>query len=453
MSDNAKTSNSAVRQLFGDKRHKQARYLSQAVQLEEAVNPRLVQSTMTIVSTAILVFLVWSGFARINEIARTPGEVIPHGYQQSVQHLEGGIVHEIAVRDGDVVEQGQVLVTIRDAAIQEDMQLAAGRQVMLEMQAERLRASLEGRDADFSRFADASQSTIADQKSFFGDARVARGAEIRIIRDQITQRQQAIAMLQSDLEVPRENLKITEDLFARMSELGTKGYVPKRQLLEEQRRLNSLRGDVRKLENKLLVAKTDINAARHRLDSLNAGHRDNANGQLDQVMREIGQNKEVVDKLNERIGRLQIKAPSRGFIKGITVNTVGAVIPPGHTLMEIVPLDKRLEVEVKISPQDIGHVKIGQDVQVKFSTYDFSRYGFVSGTLQRISATTFSGAGGERFYRGYIDLVQGHVGSDSKNLIMPGMTVTADVITGQKTILQYLLKPIHISLKTAFTER
>lgn len=145
--------------------------------------------------------------------------------------------------------------------------------------------------------------------------------------------------------------------------------------------------------------------------------------------------------------------PSRGLVKGLSVNTIGEVIQPGQTIMEIIPLDKALEVAVKISPQDIGHLKVGQAVQVKFSTFDFSRYGSIAGHLEQISATTFSGENGDRYYQGRILLDQNHVGVNPENMIMPGMTVMADVITGDKTILQYMLKPIHVSLKTAFTER
>jgi len=174
---------------------------------------------------------------------------------------------------------------------------------------------------------------------------------------------------------------------------------------------------------------------------------------LDQVIAQKSENIEVIKKLEEQVDRLQIRAPARGLVKGLTVNTVGAVIQPGEKMMEIVPLGKKLEVQVKISPKDIGHLKIGQPVQVKFSTFDFSRYGAVLGRLDQISATTFSGNDGERYYQGHVSLGKDHVGNDPGNIIMPGMTVMADIITGDKTILQYLLKPIHRAMKTAFTER
>jgi adhesin transport system membrane fusion protein len=141
------------------------------------------------------------------------------------------------------------------------------------------------------------------------------------------------------------------------------------------------------------------------------------------------------------------------LLKALAINTVGAVAQPGQTLMEIVPMDEKMIVEVKIQPQHIGHLKTGQKVQVKFSSFDFSRYGFITGQLDQISATTFTSENGERYYRGRVDLLQNYVGHDQRNLVVPGMTAMAEIITGEKTILQYLLKPVHTAMKTAFTER
>ncbi len=149
-----------------------------------------------------------------------------------------------------------------------------------------------------------------------------------------------------------------------------------------------------------------------------------------------------------------MRAPVRGVIKGLAVNTIGGVIQPGQTLMEIVPLDEALVVEARIPPQYIGNIRIGQPVQIKVSTYDFSRFGTVEGKLSSLSATTFAGQEGDRYYRGRIVLDHNYVGTQAgRNMIMPGMTVMADIVTGRKTILDYLLKPIHRSLMTAFSER
>lgn len=435
------------------KREKQTRYLSQAIQLEEAVNPHIIKATMSMISMVIIVFLCWAGFTNINEVARAPGEVVPSGHQQIVQHLEGGIIKSINVSEGDMVEKGQVLIVLDDASIKEDLGRAMSTQLSLAAQSERLRAFLNGRNPDFSHLDGVSEGMRADQNSFFEGMRLARDKEAQIIRDQITQKTQSIKSLQTDIETARESLKIDRNMYEIRLGLNEKGYVSDMQVLSDKKIVQEREGEIKRLENQMLVAESEIVEFKGRLESLSAQHRDEVNESLNQVLTQMEQNSALIEKLKERIGRLAVKAPTAGLVQGLSVNTIGAVIQPGETVSEIVPLDKNLEISVKISPQDIGHLKVGQDVKVKFSTFDFSRYGFVNGRLEHISASTFSGEQGDRYYQGRVALSQNYVGNDSRNLIMPGMTVMTDVITGEKTILQYMLKPIHTSLKTAFTER
>lgn len=435
------------------KRDKQTRFLSQAIQLEESVNPHIIQATMSMVSLALLAFVVWAAYANINEVARTPGEIVPQGYQKTVQHLEGGIVKAIHIREGEIVEAGAILVTLDDASIREDIERTRIKQTGLEMQAERLRAFSEGREPDFSAYSDSPQNDITSQKSYFDGMKSARSKESDIIRTQIEEKRQAIKSLQTDLQTTRSSLSIAQDIYDRRNKLNQRGYASDMQLLDDQSRVTQARGDIRRLESQIVQAKSEVQQFEQRLQSLSATHLDDSLEKLSAITLEIAQNEKIIEKLQERIGRLDIRAPSRGLVKGLKINTIGAVIQPGETLMEIVPLDEQLEVSVKISPQDIGHLKIGQSVQVKFSTYDFSRYGFITGKLDQISASTFAAENGDRFYQGRVLLDQNYVGHNKENIVMPGMTVMADVITGEKTILQYLLKPIHLSLQTAFSER
>ncbi len=435
------------------KREKQTRYLSQALQLEEAVNPHIILATMTIVSLAIVVFLVWAGFTNINEVSRTPGEVVPSGYQQTVQHLEGGIIKSIDVHEGALVQQNQVVITLDDASIREDLARSESKQLSLEIQIERLRAFIEGREPNFSRFTNATPSMVADQIALFQGMRTARGKEEQIIRDQIAQKNQALISLKSDQDTAQKNLNIASDIYRRRTILNKKGYASDMQLLQDERQMNDVKGTVRQIENQILVSQREIQEFESRLESLGANQSDDAREKLDQATADREQNIKVIDKIKERMGRLEIRSPVRGLVKGLAVNTIGSIIQPGQTIMEIVPLGKQLEVQVKISPKDIGHLAVGQIVQVKFSTYDFSRYGFVHGRLDRISATTFTGDSGDRYYQGLVVLDKNYVGDDPANAVLPGMTVMADVITGKKTILQYLLKPAQIAAQTAFTER
>lgn len=434
-------------------KEKQLRHLSQSLQLEEAVNPAIIRTTMTTVSLAIIAFTVWAGFTNINEVARTPGEVVPDGYEQVVQHLEGGIVEQIDVREGDIVEKGQTVIVLRGAGTDEDLERAVSKQTTLAMQEERLRAYIEKRQPDFSRFEQSHAEIVRDQKSFFQSMQSTNNEEQLVIRRQIEQKHQSITSLSVELETERRNLQISSDLFEKKKQLHAKGFLSETKFLEAQQAMNRIQGNVTRIQSQMAAARAEIAEYQNRLSSLSLGQNDRINERLDAIIAEKEQNEEIIRKLEEKSKRLSIQAPVTGIVNGLTLNTIGSVVRSGETIMNIVPINEELVVEVKIPPQHIGHVHVGQNVKVKLSSYDFSRYGLVNGKLEKISATTFNGQNGERYYQGKIKVEKNYVGGDRNHPIMPGMTVMAEIITGEKTILQYLLKPIHNSLKTAFSER
>ncbi|MDB5491402.1 MAG: type secretion rane fusion, HlyD family protein [Micavibrio sp.] len=433
---------------------RQLRFLSQSARLEEAVNPRIVTMTSWAVSLTVVAFLGWASVTSINEITRGPGEVIPQGFQQIVQHLEGGLVREIRVTEGDVVDKGQVLMVLDGAGTQEDLGRSLSEKVFLELQRERLKAYLENRKPDFTPWQSANTALVAEQKKIFDTMLDSNAKERNIIMDQIAQKKQSISTLAVRSDSTRKNLALTEDMYSRRKGLHDQGYISDMKLLESEQELNSLRGDTASVNSQIGQARQEIQEYQSRLKSLDAKNREQAYQQLNAIEGQLAQNSETVQKLNKRSGRLAITSPVHGLVKGLTVNTIGGVIQPGQQLMEIVPLDRKLEVEARIPPQQIGHIKVDMPVQVKVSTYDFARYGSITGHVETISPTTFEGERGERFYRVRIGLDRNYVGPDQKrNIIVPGMTVMADIVTGDKTILSYLLKPIHRSLQTSFTER
>lgn len=435
-------------------RERQMRYLSQSVRLEESVHPRLVHLTIASVSVAVISFVLWAGMANIKEVARAPGEIVPRGFQQVVQHFDGGIVRAIKVTEGAVVDEGQTLVELDGAGTQQDMDRARKQQVTLMLQRERLRAFVDDRAPDFTRITGASEAQVAEQRKSYQSMIDARAKEREIIVDQISQKKHAISMLEARRGTAGQNVRLMQDMHDRRKTLHSRGYVSQIGYIQTQRDLNASKGELSALAREIEMGKASLKEYDMRLESLTATHRDNAYQMLDQVEAQILQNEEILSKAQQRVDRLAVKAPVRGLVKGLSVNTIGGVVAPGQSLMEIVPLDERLVVEVRIPPRYIGPLKVGQPVQVKVSSYDFSRYGTVTGTLEFISATTFTGENGDRFYRGRVLLDKDYVGHESqKNMIMPGMTVMADIITGDKTILEYLLKPVHRAMLSSFSER
>ena len=435
-------------------RDQQLRYLAQSARLEEVDNHRLIRLTLLTISIAILVFIAWSAQATISEMSRAPGEVVPEGSQRTVQHLEGGRIDQILVRNGQIVDRDQPLMVLDGSGVEEDLERARSKQLSLKVKAERLRAFIDGREPDFSAFDTVSDTYIDQQLQSFRSMLNARQNEKKIVRAQISQKNETIALLKARKQNVADELALVSDLYLRHVKLFDQGYLTRSKLIETERQRNGLLGDLTEFDNQIRQAKVALYEFENRLLSLDANHSDDAHRQLDDVEAELRQNREIVTKLRRRAERLTVRAPIHGVVKGLAVNNVGAVIASGQVIMELVPLNEKLVVDVRIPPQHVGHLSTGQAVQVRVSSYDFGRYGSVAGRLEAISATTFVGERGERYYRGRIRLEQAHVGSDPMtNTILPGMTVMADIITGEKTILDYLLKPIRQSIKTAFTER
>lgn len=436
-----------------DKKEQQLRYLAQSIRLKEAASPRLVRATMAVVSLSVLGFIVWAAFANIHEIARTPGEVVPSGFQQVVQHLEGGMVKEILVQEGDTVEKDQILLRLDGAGVERDLARAKEQGMTLALQEERLRAFIENRPPNFPPEVAARADLLKDQEAFYAGMAAAREKERAIITQQIRQKKQSIGTLGAELQTAKKNFAITRDIYEKRQEMHRQGVMSQVKLLETEQAYNQLQGQIRSINSQIATAQSAIAEYENRLSSLDAGTLDEANRQLDGILANAAQNKEMIEKLRARVDRLEIRAPVRGIVKGLNVNTIGSVVQPGQVLMEIIPTDRPLIVSIKIPPRYIGHLRTGQDVQVKCSSFDFSRYGAVQGKLDFISAATFAAENGERYFQGRVKLARNYVGEDPRNTVMPGMTVMADIITGEKTVLDYLLKPIRNTLSTAFTER
>lgn len=224
--------------------------------------------------------------------------------------------------------------------------------------------------------------------------------------------------------------------------------------MELKEELIAVRGQKTELQQQQAQAKAALEEFKEKHLSLATNQRDQAMQQLEQAQTELQQNRKLLAKQNERLARLTIRASTRGIVKGLMVNTVGGVVQPGQVLMEIVPLDRPLAVEVRIAPKDVGHLFVGDDVNIKVSSYDFSRYGTIPGVLTSLSATTFVGNDGARYYKGRVQLNKNHMGDVAgRYLILPGMTIMADIITGKRSVLAYLFKPIQTSLESAFQER
>jgi HlyD family secretion protein/adhesin transport system membrane fusion protein len=427
---------------------------SQSMVLKETHLPRLLTLTMTILSAATAIFFLWAALTPVKELARTEGQVLPAGYSQVVQHLEGGLVRDILVHEGDFVQKDQLLMQLDGAGLEEDYHEQQALVESLSLQSERLQALLENRSPDFSALSQ-SPDQIAEQMRMYQTMRDAQASERAVIDEQIAQKSKAVTRLQQALDTSYSNLGVAEEDDRIYADLNSKGLTARTSFLKKNQELNSQRGEVNTMSGQLEESKRELNEYMRRRDALVAQQRDTAYTELNKVRSDLAQAQQNLKKRNDRVTRLSVRAPVMGYVKGLRVNTIGAVIPAGQTLMEIVPVDERLVVEARILPQQVGRVEVGQEVQVKIDSYDYVRFGTIPGTLESISAMTFTDEiRRQDYYKGRVRLSKNYAGPmPGTHLILPGMTADADIVVGEKSVLGYLLKPIQIAMHNAMTEQ
>lgn len=429
------------------------RHVGRSGVLDEPYMPQLMRYTIIVLAVSLFCFVSWASATTVDEVTRAEGDVVPTGYVQVVQHLEGGIVTDILVEEGELVEKGDVLIRLNGVGAAEDLAKSRAQLRGLKAEQERLQAFLDGREPDFSD-SEGAPEDIASQQRYFDTMMDARAQEAEVIRSQISQKRAMLKSLESRRRTLSGNLKLAEEGLAAMKTLLDKGLANRFRYLSQQEDTNLIRGQLTEVNSEITAAHNGIEEYQGRLESLSANYRDQASKQLHTVNNDIAQLEEVTAKLRGRVERLEVRAPTRGLVKGLEVHTVGGVLGAGENILEIVPMDEQMIVEAKVSTSDVGHVRVGQPVQVKVHSYDFVRYGMVQGTLESISPMTFIDKFNKTYYRARIILQQPYVGDNPEaNYILPGMTVEADIMTGSKTVLDYLLKPIHVAASTALRER
>ncbi len=429
-------------------------YVADSILLEETGMPWLVRSSIYAAASIVLLFIAWSAMTRTAEISVAPGAITPTGKVQSVQHLEGGIVTAILVEEGEIVEAGQTLVKLEPAAVGADLALVTGRQMALSLRAERLRAFIEGREPDFSAVDPAYAMVAENQRQILTGQIAAREASRRVFEQQLSGQQSRLAGLEQRAATTRKHIALLREELEARNGLAEKGLTSRFQLLRSQQEMNRAQGQLTQIEVEKEQTTRAMAETRGRIAELEATTRADALTELDSVIDDLRDIGETTQKHDNRFQRLDIRAPVRGIVQTLNVNTLGGVVASGETIVEIVPVNDELVAEVRLSPRDIGHITPGQTAKVKFTTYDFGRYGSVDGVLKSVSATTIFDDDGLPYYRAIVQLNQNHIGPDaSRNPITPGMTLTAEILTDDRSLLQYLLKPVYRGINEGFRER
>jgi adhesin transport system membrane fusion protein len=422
----------------------------------ELLRPRaLAHLLLVVIATFFVLFFAWASWATLDEVTRGEGRVIPSSQVQVVQNLEGGIVSAILVREGEIVERGQVLLRIDNVRAASDLRENRKRHLALLGALARLRAEVGETGIDFAPQVLADAGEVArNERALFDARQQALDSELAILHSQAEQRQQELAELQRRLtqvegshELALEELKITAPLAA-------KRIVPQIDLLRLKREVNDLEGELETTRLGIERIKSASHEADRRIEEKSLSFRAEAQRELTVVRAEADALEERIAADADLVQRTEVRSPVRGTIKQLFVNTVGGVIQPGEDLVEIVPLEDTLLVEAKVRPADIAFLRPGQAATVKVTAYDFSIYGGLDAVVEDISADTITDEEGERFYRIRVRTTEGTLDRAGAPLpIIPGMTTEVDILTGEKTVMDYLLKPILRAQQTALRER
>ena len=433
---------------------RQLRHLSQPIILEEVGPPRTLRALVMLLTVFVFGFLIWAAVTRLTETTRAQGEVVPTGSVLSVQHLEGGIISKILVRDGTLVERGQVLVRLDPTASLAQLDEMQTRQTASEIRLLRLRAFAEGRVPDFSAIPSKFADLVRSERAAFDQQTSSLNKERRVLEFQVDQRRSEIALLVTQATQLTAKLKILEEQKTMQEALLPQGLVSRMVYLRTLEQYQGAAGDLAEIGSKMKRARSAAAEASGKLAQLIATRRNEATDEAGKLAAEIATIRETAIRLKDRVQRLDVVAPVRGIVKGLETKTIGGVLQPGGVVTEIVPVDEELIVEARVSPIDVGHIKVGQTTNVKITTFDFARFGSIEGRVSKISASTFKDRKDEVYYKAEIRLSKNYVGSNAAhNIVLPGMVAEVDINTGNRTLLEYLLRPIYQSLDSAFTER
>ncbi len=422
----------------------------------EDVRPRGLSHILLVTIAAFFFsFLAWASWATLDIVTRGNGKVIPSRQVQVVQHLEGGIVSEILTAEGDTVEKGQVLMRIDNVRAASDYREKKSRYLAVLAAIARLEAEIRETAIQFPEEVLREARDIAEsERALFRSRQEKLDSQLSILRQQVQQREQELKELKSRLSQVRESYRLAKEELDFTAPLAKQRLVSKTELLRLKRQVNDLKGELEQTRLSIERAESAVREARQRIAEAVSQFRSDALRELSNLKSELAGLREVVEAGADRVRRTEVRSPVKGIVKKLHVNTIGGVVAPGQDLVEIVPLEDTLLVEAHIRPSDIAFLHPGQKAKVKITAYDYSIYGGLEGEVEHISADTITDERGNSYFLIRVRTDRNHLGSDDKPLpIIPGMTAEVDILTGHKTVLEYLLKPLIKARERALTER
>lgn len=411
---------------------------------------RIALVVMALVAAAI----AWTFLATFEEVAIANGEVVPQGQVKVIQHLEGGIVKDIHVREGEKVVAGQPLVQLDLASGGLNRKELEARIDGLVLKRARLAALIDGGEPDYESGAARRQPLlVAAENEALATRRDQLDSRVAGARARLDQRRQEVAELEARIASLGRSLPLAEERHAMALSLAEEKLIPRMELLEISRNLEELRGEVASVRAALPRARSAAVEAEEGIREVELDFRREVAEQMALVELEIAGERERMVRATDQQSRTVIASPIDGTVKNLAYHTIGGVVRPGNAIMEIVPARERLLIEARLDPRDIGHVRVGQPAVAKFTTYDFVRYGGLDGRVVNIAADADRDDAGRHYFRVVVETENAALGQDGELPIIPGMEATVDIHTGEKRVVDYLIQPVLKTRAEAFRER
>lgn len=403
----------------------------------------------------VVIAIVWANFATLDEVAHAEGRVIPSSQIQVVQNLEGGILASVNVKAGEQVRAGQTLLVLDDTRFASSFREGKLTSSGLKVRIARLEAEIEGTPFDTDSVStEDNAELLQDELRLYQSRQNELRSALDILRQQRTQFEQGLAELKASEKKLSRNASLAQQELEMTAPLVEKGAVSQVELLRLQAAVNESLGQLEETRLAIPGSEAAVAEANQKIEERRQQFMSAAQAEFTEARRELGRLNISNVALEDRVDRTTVKSPVDGTVNQILVNTVGAVIQPGMDLIEIVPANDTLLVEARIRPADIAFIHPGQAATVKLTAYDFSIYGGLDSVLELISADSITDERGEHYFKIQVRTSRNHLGTDDNPLpIIPGMVATVDIMTGEKTVMDYILKPLRRAQASALKER
>ncbi len=417
--------------------------------------------TLFIVAIAAVfaAFLAWASWAQIDEMTRGEGRVVPSGKNQIVQSLEGGIVKEILVDTGSVVHKGELLLRIDDTGFAASLGEVEAKRAALRAAIIRLRHEVSSdRQAPLVFPADlekAAPATVASEKELYQIRQRSLDVQMNILAERVQQRDRDLSEARLNIARLQKNLSLADEEEKLKAPMAKAGIVPKTDFIRLQRDIADLSGQLAVATESIPRLEAAVREASSMKDEQALKFREDARTELAQKIADLSVIGETMLGAKDRVARTDIRSPVDGIVNKLNINTIGGVVKPGEPLVEIVPQQESLLIEAKVHPNDIAFIHPGQKANVKITAYDYSIYGGLDGQVVRISAnSSYDDQTRQVYYLVTVKTLTNHLGKPEQNLvIIPGMVANVNIVTGKRTLLEYLLKPINKAKFDALRER